>query len=814
MNKSKVGFILFMALCLVGCNTDKESSSSSLNSSSVSGSSDVSSSIEDSTSSSSSSSTVQSSSSDSSTTTSSSSSSSSTGGITSSSSSTTTPSSSSSSSSIVISKYTIEVTNGTGDGTYNEGEQVTITADLPDEGYEFEKWINKNTQTVFSTENPYTFEASQNLSLEAIYKKQTFQVTVIGGVIKDTSLSTGTFEYQDEVTIEAENRPSNRFVEWQDEEGNKISDANPYTFSIEEDITLVATFETVVAKPNTVEDLETIFSTSLQQEKKIKQVVASKAGGYSSQAEDYTTTFYQNAVYAAGKKYVSSYSIYDFVEFKGMHGTDKYVEVLDVTSDYYDKFSCFAIVDEVEDDEKQITLQDATTRFEIYGLTAILGQYLSNQLKSENRDGDLVVVDTTDGFKVTLKGHEIITTIYHVYELSVEFTFSGFIKNIELVDANYVKANMYDESSNSLKPDATARNTEITTYQVSAGAREELPEDMNPSKYFISSYDVQISVSYGSTIYVNEEKPYMPLGSSWYKSSSMTMVNVLPETAMEDKTLEYISSSHPEVIGEDPSSSSKLKALQEGETVLTFRSKGGIEKQFTIQVQAFAPKTITIQAADKMAKDGKIELTATFSPTNADTEVEWSVDKPEIANIVYEDHKVYLQGQNQDGGNVVVTCKAKKKDLEGKEISATKTIYVSPGELSTDELTNILVGKWSYKSGSSVFEVTFNDDGTYSVVDNYRSASKITNTGNYQLTTTEDKDFVIFDETKCNASTLAEGYVVSTSDRVYDKEANKLNGEIVDLHFIIEKDGSGLTMHFKVPEKASGTQSYKLTKEA
>ncbi len=51
MNKSKVGFILFMALCLVGCNTDKESSSSSLNSSSVGGSSDVSSSIEDSTSS-------------------------------------------------------------------------------------------------------------------------------------------------------------------------------------------------------------------------------------------------------------------------------------------------------------------------------------------------------------------------------------------------------------------------------------------------------------------------------------------------------------------------------------------------------------------------------------------------------------------------------------------------------------------------------------------------------------------------------------------------------------------------------------------
>ncbi len=54
----------------------------------------------------------------------------------------------------------------------------------------------------------------------------------------------------------------------------------------------------------------------------------------------------------------------------------------------------------------------------------------------------------------------------------------------------------------------------------------------------------------------------------------------------------------------------------------------------------------------------------------------------------------------------------------------------------------------------------------------------------------------------------------STSDRVYDKEVNKLSGEIVDLHFIIEKDGSGLTMHFKAPEKGSTTQSFKLTKEA
>ncbi len=758
MGKSKIGFML-LAILLVGCNQKNETQELTSSTSSVTSSSFQ---------------------------------------------------SSSSSSSPLTRQYTIEVTNGTGSGTYNEGEQVTITANLPSEGYVFEKWVHKDTETVFSTENPYTFEVTQSLSLEAMFKKQTFQLTVIGGKINSTSLSTGTFEYQDEVTIEAEDRPSNRFVEWQDQEGNKISDANPYTFLIEESITLVAQFEAIVTKPQTVEQLETLFPTSLQQEKKIAQVVTSKTGGYTTSDESYTTTFYQDAVYATGKKYVSSFSNYDFTEFKGMYG-NQYVEVLDVSSDYYDHLASFAIVDEVTDEENEITLSEAKSRYETYGLTAILDQYLSNQLKLENRDGDLVVVDTADGFKVTLKGHEIITTIYHVYELSVDFTFSGLIKNLQLLDDNYVKSNMYDESTNSLKPDATARNREITTYQVSVGERETLPEEINPSKYFISSYDVQISVTYGSNLYVNAENPYLPLGSSWYKSS-MTMIHVLPETAMEDKTLEYVSSSHPEVIDEDPSSSLRLKALQEGETILTFRSKGGIEKQLTVIVQLFAPKTITIQAVDIMAKDERIELTATITPTNADMEVEWSVDKPEIANLVYEDQSVYLQGQNQEGGNVVVTCKSKKKDLDGNEISATKTIYVSPGELSSDELKNTLVGKWRYDQGASNFEVTFNSDGTYSVVDNFRAASKITNTGNYQLTTTEDKDFVIFDSTTCNASTLAEGYVISTSDRVYDKEANKLTGEIADLHFIIAKDGSSLIMHFKAPYKDSSTQTFRLMK--
>ncbi len=56
-------------------------------------------------------------------------------------------------------------------------------------------------------------------------------------------------------------------------------------------------------------------------------------------------------------------------------------------------------------------------------------------------------------------------------------------------------------------------------------------------------------------------------------------------------------------------------------------------------------------------------------------------------------------------------------------------------------------------------------------------------------------------------------YVVSTSNRTYDKDANNLSGEIADLHFIIEKDGSGLVMHFKCPGKDSSTMSFQMYKE-
>lgn len=71
----------------------------------------------------------------------------------------------------LVENYTIEVTSSdetmgsvTGAGEYEEGAEVTLTA-VPAEGYEFVCWSDG------STENPYTFTASEDKTLTATFQK-------------------------------------------------------------------------------------------------------------------------------------------------------------------------------------------------------------------------------------------------------------------------------------------------------------------------------------------------------------------------------------------------------------------------------------------------------------------------------------------------------------------------------------------------------------------------------------------------------------------------------------------------------------------
>ena len=66
----------------------------------------------------------------------------------------------------VVKKYDVKVVHGSGSGTYNEGDQVTVTAEVI-EGKTFVEWQVGGVRV--STDNPYTFTVTGKIKLTAVY---------------------------------------------------------------------------------------------------------------------------------------------------------------------------------------------------------------------------------------------------------------------------------------------------------------------------------------------------------------------------------------------------------------------------------------------------------------------------------------------------------------------------------------------------------------------------------------------------------------------------------------------------------------------
>ena len=224
-----------------------------------------------------------------------------------------------------------------------------------------------------------------------------------------------------------------------------------------------------------------------------------------------------------------------------------------------------------------------------------------------------------------------------------------------------------------------------------------------------------------------------------------------------------------------------------------------------IEVGILPPTSLTISSESKVLKDEKIELTVSQTPSTSSNEVNWTIDNSDLAEIVLENDKVYLLGKVS--GYVTVTATSKTNE----EVKATKTIYVSEGNLSEDQLKTLLVGTWFEKKSSysdSGFEFKFNADGSLVVTDTYRGASaKISCTATWELTTNSDEEMT---HNGSYASAISDCYVI----KVTVIEMTDSPAYWMDLHLAIAKDGSSLTYHF-IPGSTSGnTQGGTLTKIA
>ena len=115
----------------------------------------------------------------------------------------------------------------TGGGTFNYGQNCTVTA-TANTGYNFVNWTEGGN--VVSTNTHYTFPVTSNRTLVANFTMQTFQITAtVDPAEGGTATGSGTYNYGDEVTITVETNEDWAFQNWT-ENGVVVAEEKTFTF--------------------------------------------------------------------------------------------------------------------------------------------------------------------------------------------------------------------------------------------------------------------------------------------------------------------------------------------------------------------------------------------------------------------------------------------------------------------------------------------------------------------------------------------------------------------------------------------------------
>ena len=145
--------------------------------------------------------------------------------------------------------YTISISSNptaggsaSGNGVYNSGSSVTVSA-TPADGYQFVNWTQGGTSV--SSNTSYTFIVTSNMSLIANFIRITYTVSVAaspasGGVVNGG----GTFTSGTSVTVIAVPSSGYQFVNWI-EGGAAVSTSANYTFPVSANRNLLANFSLV-----------------------------------------------------------------------------------------------------------------------------------------------------------------------------------------------------------------------------------------------------------------------------------------------------------------------------------------------------------------------------------------------------------------------------------------------------------------------------------------------------------------------------------------------------------------------------------------
>ena len=714
------------------------------------------------------------------------------------------PSTSDSVSTSTVEKFNVEVIGGTGGGNdITSGSSVTVVADEPEEGKKFVKWVDENGNTV-STDKSYTFTVSKSVKLTATYETLKFQVTITDGT------GSGEYGYGASATIQASVTKGKEFIAWVDASGKEVSKDNPYTFVVKSDVTLFAEFKEAFVEPQNIDDVKSLLAKSAKAQVNTSSMVSKAKTSTYDTSKDYalkseteyneTANMYaDNIMFATGKNSTGEYEKALKIENNQLLSVLYYPKA----SSYYSSAVKYDIVDEVIDEDSQITLADAQSAVFSNNLIKTVLELL-NSYKLENVDSVTCTTDN-DIHNVSVKAHYAPTGYENTKYCTIEFNVvlnEYFIKSISVMNKEYVRSTQFENGK--LKEDAKARETIETTYDCEQIVNDKVaaPDTVDINKYFISSFDFSgeyyDGVSSKSKRTFNKENNKIALNaeiSSYY----LDMSNVLPATSIEKNTLTIKSVGDENIFKVTKNSSGKIssiKAIAVGKTTITVSSVAGCLSSYEVEVvENLAPVSFEVDCLDKVLVGEEIELNVkNIRPDTSNKHVTWSVNNADMAEIVNKDGKFFLKGKGDKTGFVTITATSNSDN----SVFASKDVFISQGALSQDALREAVKGTWvkmSYSGTSIEFTFSFNDDGTFTAVDNVRKYNKITGNGNWEVST--DKDSSIEDNFSSYGHTNVDDYLVVkiTNYTLTDESAN---GSTIEIHFAIAPEGYEMYYHFRI----------------
>ncbi len=134
------------------------------------------------------------------------------------------------------------------DGDTNLGAELTIVA-TPNEGWAFVNWMLG--EEVVSTEAEYTFQVAGDADFVANFEMIEYNIAVEAGEGGEATITDGPYHFGDEVTVTATPNDGYNFLNWT-VNGEEVSTALAYTFTVAEDLTLVANFAEAVIPMYTI----------------------------------------------------------------------------------------------------------------------------------------------------------------------------------------------------------------------------------------------------------------------------------------------------------------------------------------------------------------------------------------------------------------------------------------------------------------------------------------------------------------------------------------------------------------------------------